>query len=102
MERAKWSRSSEWTFRNLASCAERARLALEEVAETAGAAASGAGHRSSRGALRGAATEEGVTAMHDATSATESIHPLQTRALIYLWADPLAIDVCGIDPQQQQ
>jgi hypothetical protein len=48
------------------------------------------------------ALEKGITAMHDITSATEPIHPLQTRALIYLWADPLAIDVCGMDPQQQQ
>jgi hypothetical protein len=40
--------------------------------------------------------------MHDATSATEPIHPLQTRALIYLWVDPAATDVCRMDPQQQQ
>ena len=40
--------------------------------------------------------------MHDAISATEPIHPLQTRALIYLWADPAATEVCRMDPQQQQ
>jgi hypothetical protein len=40
--------------------------------------------------------------MHDATSATEPIHPLQTRALIYLWADPAATEVCRMEPQQQQ
>jgi site-specific DNA recombinase len=40
--------------------------------------------------------------MHDATSATEPIHPLQTRALIYVWADPAATEVCRMDPQQQQ
>jgi hypothetical protein len=36
------------------------------------------------------------------TSAAEPIHPLQTRALIYLWADPAATEVCRMDPQQQQ
>jgi hypothetical protein len=40
--------------------------------------------------------------MQDVTSATEPIHPLQTRALIYLWADPAATEVCRMDPQQQQ
>jgi hypothetical protein len=40
--------------------------------------------------------------MHDVTSATEPIHPLQTRALIYVWADPAATEVCRMDPQQQQ
>ena len=40
--------------------------------------------------------------MHDVISATEPIHPLQTRALIYLWADPAATEVCRMDPQQQQ
>jgi hypothetical protein len=36
------------------------------------------------------------------TSAAEPIHPLQTRALIYLWADEAATEVCRMDPQQQQ
>jgi hypothetical protein len=40
--------------------------------------------------------------MHDVTSATEPIHPLQTRALIYVWANPAATEVCRMDPQQQQ
>jgi hypothetical protein len=40
--------------------------------------------------------------MHDAISATEPIHPLQTRALIYLWADPTATEVCRMDPHEQQ
>ncbi len=46
--------------------------------------------------------EESVTVMHDVTRTTEPIHPLQTRALIYLWADPTAIEVCRMEPQQQQ
>ena len=40
--------------------------------------------------------------MRDVTSATEPIHPLQTRALIYLWADPTAAEVCRMDPHEQQ
>jgi hypothetical protein len=39
--------------------------------------------------------------MYD-TSVAEPIHPLQTRALIYLWADPAVTAVCQMDPQQQQ
>src|SRR5215213_4191313 len=45
---------------------------------------------------------ESVTVMQDVTSATEPIHPLQTRALIYLWADPTATEICRMNPQQQQ
>ena len=40
--------------------------------------------------------------MHDAISTTEPIHPLQTHALIYLWADPTATEVCRMDPHEQQ
>ena len=40
--------------------------------------------------------------MHDVMSVAEAIHPLETRALIYLWADPAATEVCRMDPQQQQ
>src|SRR5436305_1712612 len=40
--------------------------------------------------------------MHDAISTTGPIHPLQTRALIYLWADPTATEVCRMDQHEQQ
>jgi DNA invertase Pin-like site-specific DNA recombinase len=40
--------------------------------------------------------------MHDVASAAEAIHPLQMRALIYLWADLAVTEVCRMDPKEQR